>query len=304
MPIKSIEVSDPEIFKAKPVVSVNMITYNHEKYIAKAIEGVMSQEVDFPFELVIGEDCSPDNTRDIAIEYQKKYPHNIRVIYPEQNVGPNNNFRRTLEACRGEYIAICEGDDIWLDKTKLKKQVGFLAENPDYVITYHDYDVYKDGEKEENPKKGPMHDTSQRELILGGGGLQTLTICFRNVIEELPEEFNWVTGGDLFVRSLLGNHGKGKFLTNIEPGVYNIHSGGIWSGLKKEQQIIKSIETRFWISAYYKRVNKDDIATEFACSAMRRITDDLVLNKKIFLMWFIKVFFSKAYDIYRRFTKK
>ncbi len=134
------EISDPRALIKEPVVSVNMITYNHESYIAQAIEGVLQQETSFPFELVIGEDCSTDGTREIVFDYQKKYPDIIRIITSDQNVGMRKNGLRTTRACRWKYIAFCEGDDYWHHPLKLQKQVDFLEANPDYGMVHSDYD--------------------------------------------------------------------------------------------------------------------------------------------------------------------
>ena len=138
MDIPCIETSDPEKLCKHPVVSVNMITYNHEPYIRQAIEGVMMQKTDFEFELVIGEDCSQDKTREICFEFQKKYPDKIRVLWWHENVSKfGGNGRRTRAHCRGEFIALCEGDDYWTDPLKLQKQVDFLEENEEYIVCFH-----------------------------------------------------------------------------------------------------------------------------------------------------------------------
>jgi glycosyltransferase involved in cell wall biosynthesis len=126
----------------EPLVSVKMITYNHAPYIAQAIEGVLQQKTNFPFELVIGEDCSTDGTTEIVFEYQKKYPKTIRVITSEQNVGMKENGYRTLKACRGKYIAFCEGDDYWHHPEKLQKQVDFIEGHPECGLVFTDCDVY------------------------------------------------------------------------------------------------------------------------------------------------------------------
>ena len=127
MDIPCIETSDVEKLCKHPVVSVHMITYNHEPYIRQAIEGVMMQKADFEFELVIGEDCSQDKTREICFEYQKKYPDKIRVLWWHENVSKlGGNGRRVTARCRGEFIAFCEGDDYWTDPLKLKKQKELL----------------------------------------------------------------------------------------------------------------------------------------------------------------------------------
>lgn len=126
----------------EPLVSVHMITYNHAPYIAKAIEGVLSQKTQFPFELVIGEDCSFDGTREIVFDYAHRYPEIIRVITSEQNVGMKKNVYRTSKACRGKYIAYCEGDDYWQRPDKLQLQADYLESHPDYGLVYSDHDRY------------------------------------------------------------------------------------------------------------------------------------------------------------------
>ena len=131
MDIPCIETSDPDKLCKHPIVSVHMITYNHEPYIRQAIEGVMMQKTDFEFELVIGEDCSQDNTREICFEFQKKYPDKIRVLWWHENVSKfGGNGRRNRAHCRGEFIAICEGDDYWIDPLKLQKQVDVMRQYP------------------------------------------------------------------------------------------------------------------------------------------------------------------------------
>jgi glycosyltransferase involved in cell wall biosynthesis len=126
----------------EPLVSVMMITYNQAPFIAKAIQGVLQQKVNFPFELVIGEDCSTDGTRKIVLEYQKKFPDIIRVITSDKNVGGKKNVHRTGKACRGKYIAWCEGDDYWHHPCKLQKQTDYLESHPECGLVYSSYDVY------------------------------------------------------------------------------------------------------------------------------------------------------------------
>ncbi len=135
------EISAPEILSAQPLVSVQMITYNHEKYIEEAINGVVNQQCKFPFELLIGEDCSTDRTREICLEYQKKYPHIIRVLFSQENVGASQNSRRVTLRTRGKYLAFCEGDDYWTDMNKLQMQVDVLEQHPDIGLVCTNYSV-------------------------------------------------------------------------------------------------------------------------------------------------------------------
>ena len=120
-------IPDTEFLAKPPLVSVHMITYNRALYIRQAIDGVLAQNTTFPIELVIGEDCSTDGTREIVFEYQRQHPDLIRLVVSDSNVGASDNSRRSLALCRGKYIAFCEGDDYWTDSYKLQKQADFLG---------------------------------------------------------------------------------------------------------------------------------------------------------------------------------
>ncbi len=118
------------------LVSVLMITYNHEKYITQAIDSVLKQKTNFEFEIVIGEDCSTDRTREIILEYKSRHSDKIKLLLQETNKGAIQNFIDTFRLCNGEYIAFLEGDDYWIDPYKLQKQVDFLEANPDYGLVH------------------------------------------------------------------------------------------------------------------------------------------------------------------------
>src|ERR1700745_2179124 len=111
-------------------LSVMMITYNHEQFIAQAIESVLMQKVNFDFEIVIGEDCSTDGTRAIVLDFQHRYPGRIALILRPRNIGPMWTKESTLAACRGQYLSILEGDDYWTSTDKIQKQVDFLDSHP------------------------------------------------------------------------------------------------------------------------------------------------------------------------------
>ena len=138
-PTNTLETSDMLLLVQSPLVSVLMITYNHADYIAEAIEGVVKQECSFPFELLIGEDASKDETLQIALEYQKRYPHIIRVVHSEANVGMNANSWRIFAKARGKYVAYCEGDDFWCAPDKLTQQVALMESNEKIGIVHSDW---------------------------------------------------------------------------------------------------------------------------------------------------------------------
>jgi glycosyltransferase involved in cell wall biosynthesis len=130
----------------EPKVSVRIITYNHEKYIGSALDSVLMQEVNFPYEIVIGEDCSTDNTRKILLEYKERHPDLIRLLLHEKNTGIHYNIRQTVATCRGRYMAMLDGDDYWTDPHKLQKQVDFLDNNPGCPLCFHSVEVrHEDG---------------------------------------------------------------------------------------------------------------------------------------------------------------
>lgn len=133
------EISDPLLLVKAPRVSVLMITYNHADYLAEAIEGVVVQECDFPFELIIGEDASSDSTRQVALEYQKRYPEIVRVVFSATNVGMNANSLRIFARARGEYVAYCEGDDFWCAREKLARQVALLESDAGLGVVHTDW---------------------------------------------------------------------------------------------------------------------------------------------------------------------
>jgi glycosyltransferase involved in cell wall biosynthesis len=183
----------------KPLVSVKMITYNHAPFIARAIKGVLQQKTNFPFELVIGEDCSTDGTREIVFDYQKRYPHIVRVITSNENVGMIRNGYRTEKACTGKYIAWCEGDDYWHDPEKIQKQADYMENHPECGLVHSDYDRYyaSTGEIVHDFNKlvrmKPPDDLDICSILRGGKYLYILTctvlarrVMLREIIEADP----------------------------------------------------------------------------------------------------------------------
>ncbi len=217
------------------IVSVLMITYNHENFIREAIDGVLMQKTDFPIELIIGEDCSTDSTRKIVVEYAEKYPDLIRPLLPESNLGMMKNFIKTMEAAKGKYIALCEGDDYWTDPYKLQKQVDFLEDNTDYCLCCHRFSLLQ-GNSIIESKEEKKHIFQNKdyfdfdvELNLQHWFTQTLTVVFKK--ESLDFEYlnkmKYVFDSTLMF-SILRN-GKGRCL-NQNFGVYRINPQGIFTG--------------------------------------------------------------------------
>jgi glycosyltransferase involved in cell wall biosynthesis len=178
--------------KVRPLVSVCMITYNHELYISQAIDGVLMQQSNFPFELVVGDDCSTDSTLRICEEYAQNHQEVIRLLTTKTNLGIVPNFIRTLQACTGKYIAICEGDDFWTDPDKLQKQITFLEKNPDYAMLCTDYNTLNTveglevkGFLESKYRLNKETDINFEDYVFNRYYIRTLTVAFRTEIFKL-----------------------------------------------------------------------------------------------------------------------
>lgn len=131
-----------EIANGNIMVSVCVMSYNLEKYIAEALDSILMQKVNFKYNIVVGDDCSTDKTRQILQKYLKKYPDTFTLLLHEKNLGIVANFAATLKACHGKYIALLDGDDYWTDPLKLQKQVDFLESNKEYSMVFHDIELH------------------------------------------------------------------------------------------------------------------------------------------------------------------
>lgn len=248
--------------RTSPLVSISCITYNHEHYIPETLESFLMQQTDFPFEIVIGEDCSTDNTRHIIESYRKHYPDLIRVHYPEHNTGFQSNMMQALKACRGDFIALCEGDDYWSDARKLQKQLDILENDSNCAITYGSVQAFDENGIVYDYVGGATFDLS-KEQLQQCHPINTLTVCFRNVFSELPPEYYATGYGDLFIWSLLSEYGYGRYVDSILPSCYRIHAGGVHSSQSIEKKHIMLTETYFTLYLYYKRIGNTALSDNF-----------------------------------------
>ncbi|HEY4062591.1 MAG TPA: glycosyltransferase [Puia sp.] len=192
-------------------VSVIMLTYKQADFIAQAIEGVVRQETDFQWELIIADDNSPDGTKDICLSWSARYP-NIRYLRNEPNLGANRNFLQAYDRCRGEYIAICEGDDFWTDAKKLQQQVAILSKNPGFSGCFHDVRTVAADNTLIDVNIIPsdyLHKTRYRRIELCSNNIvPTVSLLFRK-LAALPAWLADIKIGD-YVLHLL-NSGKGDY---------------------------------------------------------------------------------------------
>lgn len=217
---------------ATPKVSVCMIAYKHEAYVRQAIESILSQEVDFPIELVIGDDCSPDGTAAICEEIAARDPR-VRLLPRERNLGVMPNFTRTLLACTGEYIAICEGDDYWTDNDKLRKQVEFLDKHPNYAGSAHQATVITDGKAIRQFREDVGTDLSTDDL-LGGRLFHTASILFRRAALDFFSNSPPVLSCDRLLNICISIVGDIRYFEE-SMCVYRVHGAGMSSLVTSEQ---------------------------------------------------------------------
>ena len=234
----------------KPTVSICMISYNHGEFIAQAIESILSQDTDFSIELVIGDDCSPDKTAIICEEFARR-DHRVRLLSREQNLGVMHNFTRTLLACSGTYIAVCEGDDYWTDPHKLRKQVQFLDANPDYAGAASQSDVIADNQFVRKFKLG-VPETIVTNDLTAGRLFHTASVLFRREVVNLFCQAPLVLSCDRLLNFCISFIGKIHY-SEETMCAYRLHGGGMSSNVTVEQlkldlsciDYLKSIDCSF-----------------------------------------------------------
>lgn len=171
----------------QPLASIVVITYNQEKSLPVTLDSLLAQKTSFPFEIVVGDDCSKDGTRAVIADYAQRYPEIVRPIYNEHNLGILGNYASTLSQCRGKYRSACAGDDFWNDPQKLQMQVDIMESDSEIGLVYTD--VYMDsvatGEQFMKRCKDPEEDTFTQ--LLRGCFIAAPTACFRACLLEFVD---------------------------------------------------------------------------------------------------------------------
>jgi len=277
-----------------PVVSICCITYNHESYICEALDSFLMQETTFPFEILVHDDASTDGTAQIILDYAEKYPHIIKPVIQTENQYSRGGLialRFLFPKSKGKYIALCEGDDYWRDKNKLQKQVSFLENNPEYVITYADSQPFDEDGDLAIDFGGSRRDLSSDDLIRCTP-LHTLTTCFRNVIKEVPSDLVSARYGDRVTWSLLGAYGRGKYLSEVLPSAYRVHDGGVHSKKSRQHELEMLLITYNALFAYYTRIGDIKNANYFHEASFK--LSHVVIGWKRHIALFIKTLASMS----------
>lgn len=226
----------------EPTVSVRCITYNHEPYIAQALDSFLMQETTFPFEIIVHDDASTDKTADIIREYEAKFPQIIKPIYETENQYSKKDgtlLRIMTSACKGKYIAFCDGDDFWCDRHKLQKQYEIMETHPECSLCTHIVQVIAENGsylKKQIPKKNFIAEgliekgfLIQTLLAEHKHPFQTSSYFLKNsLIKENYSFFNSPGAGDQKILRIALNEGKFYFIPSIM-SCYRNQSIGSWS---------------------------------------------------------------------------
>jgi len=276
----------------KPIVTVLCTTYNHEKYIEDAIEGFLIQETNFPFEIIIHDDASTDKTAQIVREYEAKYPLLIKGIYQTKNRWSQGlkNGEILYPMSKGEYIALCEGDDYWTDAKKLQVQIDEMKKYPNVSISFHSAYELKDrkvGKILANRANDNKIFTTS-EVISGYGDFcpTASLIVNKKVMKHLPYwYYSEAPVGDYFIQIFTSISGGALYINKIM-SIYRVGETGGWSHSQKQ------------FSNMLNFVNKMTKSLEFLNSDLEyKYTSEInyILNK---VYWMVIV--NKDFDIKER----
>lgn len=294
-------------------VSVVVLVYNHQDFIIQCLESIVNQVVDFNIELIISNDCSNDNSAEIInnfISNTKKEHIEFKFYNHKINLGAAKNFKFALEQATGQYIALCEGDDFWIDHNKTQLQSDFLDKNNKYFVHFSDAFVYDNDTNTytefyfQHSVKNPI----SKEMIFHNGGnlASTNTIFFRNDIQNcLPFFENNIVAIDRALLLLLLT--KGEFwYENKKLAAYRVHSGGLsqkgnyQSRVKFNKSNVELLQLfDKWTNFEYKKIIKKEISIQ-AKSVLyfSNIIENKAYFKKLNFMDTLKVFVYKLKNIF------
>lgn len=228
----------------KYLVSIRLMTFNHENFIIKALESIDKQKTNFLFEVVIGDDFSSDNTLNLIKKFNFSN-QNLSVLILNRKIGDSYyikrkikgrlyNFFDILSNCRGKYIALLDGDDYWTDENKLQKQVDFLESHSDYTICWTGYKALEEGILLDPVWRDTTKDRSMWDIDFNNFSspycTMTLTTMFsKKCIDDLSfklSNFSFFKDNSLYFQCL--SKGKGKFL-NFNSAIYRLHQNSVYA---------------------------------------------------------------------------
>ena len=230
----------------EPMVSVVMVAYRQQDLIERAIKGVIHQKAPFPIELIIADDCSPDETYERACEWQQRYPDIVKVFRNSTNVGLQKNYLRAMGRCRGKYMAMCDADDYWCDRTKLRRQVEYMEQHGDCAITFHRVINHyasqgtKSLSNPHQPTDSTLVDLSRSNFITN------CSVLYRSELVDLTNLPSWITEDvwpDYPLHIHFAAHGSIHYIPR-PMAVYRRGGTGAWTAAGEYKRQIKALTVR------------------------------------------------------------
>lgn len=287
-------------------ISVCCLTYNHRNYIKECLDGILMQECDFKFEILIHDDASTDGTREIIEEYQEKYPNIIKPYFQKENQWSKGkrgmNFHFNFSRVRGQFIAVCEGDDYWTDPLKLQTQITFLLENPSYAMTFHNAGLLLDGKMINNQSFTKIEDRDYNQLeVFKNWIVSTASMCFRKEViahsayVKMHAEKDLIYGDNILLVTS-AQIGKLRGLKRVM-SVYRKHSEGVSYTI--DRKVIEALNKQNRLFAkYYPDLDntaKELIHSRYYVHLKIALKSFNLMDATFFLLQYLKSILSKSH---------
>jgi glycosyltransferase involved in cell wall biosynthesis len=263
-------------------VSVCVFTYNYENYLAQALESVLSQQTDFPVEIIIGDDFSTDATREIALSYYNRYPNQIVLSFNQKNLGGTENWIKAINRARGKYVALLDGDDYFTDRGKLQKQHDLMEADIDVVLCFHAVEeVYEDVEGKNQIVRFEKQKYILRDFLSRGWFVRTGSTMFRNGLfpEPMPEwVFDFPYRFDTILHVFLGLKGHALYIDEVM-SVWRKHQKGLSKQLMSN--MVKNIQTEIALAQQLDRYTLrqgNDVVERYCALQYSRLLVHLAKN--------------------------
>lgn len=281
------------------MVSIRLMSYNHEAYIKQALEGIQIQQTTFKIEVIIGDDFSTDKTLDIIRSVIQDTDHIFFKVIERKDgddysvnrskLGRLYNFTDIISHCQGKYLALLDGDDYWIDPLKLQKQVDFLEQHKEYSLVFHNAFIERNGVLEDKFNTFSESREISIKKLINKNIIATASCMYRKEDVTIPDWFYNVRTADWALHLLVAQHGKIFYLNEVM-GVYRIHSEGVWNKMSHNERIMQGIETLEILSntaGEYKYLYQKAIASRKAKLHQPKSSGFINWKERIFYYWTI-----------------
>ncbi len=288
----------------RPMVSVVMIAYNSERYIAEAIKGVVKQRVEFPVELIVMDDASTDSTPHIIAEWQARYPNIVKSFRNERNLGIQGNYLAAFARCTGKYLAMCDADDYWFYRRKLSRQVKYMEEHPACAVTFHRVVNYYEDNRTLSLSNGGQTPDIDIVSLSRGNPITNMSVMYRRELIDLTHLPSWMHEEkltDYTMHLLYAAHGDIHYFKR-PMGVYRQFSGATWSMAGRYERLKMSYTVRERLISHFAgrpevlpglkeaatnilvamvQTAQDDVQREYAMQHLNRLSPGIDIDGRL-----------------------